>query len=160
MHNVDSREVWKKLEGYRGCYAVSNRGRVCSSGKLLSHPASKKGGYCNVRLVNLNGDTVNRLVHRLVAEAFIPNPLNLPVVNHLDKVRHHNWEDNLEWSTQQGNVEHSLGKEVTMLSPTGGVTTISCVNRFSRENELCASSVRRVLSGRYKQHKGWRGYAH
>lgn len=101
-------EVWKEIEGYEGKYYVSNKGNVKSSkGKvdriLKPYNISK---YKAVGLAN-NGKTKITLIHRLVAEAFIPNPDNKPQVNHIDGVQHNNVITNLEWVTAKENIEHA-----------------------------------------------------
>ena len=97
-------------------YQVSNLGRVKSLGnsqkrqeKLLKFNIVH--GYNTVYLSKIGKRTATR-VHRLVAQAFIPNPDNLPQVNHKDKNRLNNRVDDLEWCTQQYNVRYSLAKPV------------------------------------------------
>lgn len=96
-------EIWKKIEDYPK-YSVSNHGRVRNdkTGKILAL-RSVAHGYLQIRIHNENG---NRQfgVHRLVAQAFISNPDNLPVVNHKDEDKTNNDISNLEWCTQQYNV--------------------------------------------------------
>ena len=112
-------EVWKDIEGYEGRYQVSNLGRVRSldrtetskrhgepcdiryQGKILS-PTLGKNGYKRVNFKK-NGYQKAYYVHRLVATAFIPNPENLPAVNHKDECRTNNQADNLEWCTFEYN---------------------------------------------------------
>lgn len=102
-------ETWKAIPGYEGLYEVSNLGRVKSldynhTGKdgILKPENSTHGGYLRVHLCK-DGKTRNLRVHRLVAEAFLPNPNNLETVNHKDEVKTNNVVDNLEWMSQKDN---------------------------------------------------------
>ena len=103
-------EEWRNIEGYEGKYQVSNLGRVRSfiktkSGKILSLTPDKNG-YLACHLYK-NGKRKCEKVHRLVAQEFIPNPNNLPQVNHKDEVKTNNNSDNLEWCTNEYN--HNYG---------------------------------------------------
>lgn len=91
----------KDIKGYEGRYAITSCGRVWShiSQRFLK-PAEwgrKGSGYKRVTLTNANGEQKHHLIHRLVAEAYIPNPNNLPQINHIDENPSHNWVGNLEW---------------------------------------------------------------
>ena len=89
-------EIWKDIEGYEGLYQVSNCGRVRSlwlGKEKVLQPVKHKNGYLFVSL----GRKKIISIHRLVAEAFIPNPDNLPQVNHRDENKENNNVDNLEW---------------------------------------------------------------
>lgn len=108
---------WKPIKGYEGHYEISNYGEVRSlifrNNKVEKQkihyltPTDNGYGYKIVGLKN-GKKRKNHYIHRLVAEAFIENPLNLPVVNHLDHDRSNNRADNLEWLTQKENVNYSL----------------------------------------------------
>lgn len=97
---------WKPVSGMNGEYLVSDTGLVFSakSGKQMKQSLSR-AGYYRVELWQ-NGQGKHYLVHRLVAEAFIPNPNHYPVVNHLDENKLNNNVENLEWCTYQQNTNH------------------------------------------------------
>lgn len=110
-------EIWESVNGYEGLYEVSNLGRVRSlkrattSGVVLKQTV--KHGYMHVCL-SKEGKPSTKSVHRLVAEAFIANPMDKPVVNHLDGDKTNNAVSNLEWATYSENELHSymvLGKK-------------------------------------------------
>lgn len=116
-------EIWKPVKDFEGYYEISNFGRVKSLEKfnsirgkdrtigymrkerILKHTIVS-GGYLQVKLFK---DTKykNCHIHRLVAEAFIDNPLNKPFVNHLDCDRSNNYYKNLEWCTQKENINYA-----------------------------------------------------
>lgn len=115
-------EIWKDIEGYEGLYQVSNLGNVKSLDKYVNGRNSKrlvkgkllslfddKDGY---KLVNLyNNKKIKQFrVHILVANAFIPNPNELPQVNHIDGDKSNNFVDNLEWCDCLYNIHHALSK--------------------------------------------------
>lgn len=105
-------EVWKDIVGYEGLYQVSNLGNVRSlnyrrTGKPRLLKYGKIGnGYLGVKL-SCNGVSENHFVHRLVAKAFITNPLNKTHVNHISEVKHDNVVSNLEWLTPSENFRHN-----------------------------------------------------
>lgn len=95
------------LYDYTGLYKVSNTGKVYSvrAGKCLKPGLTGQGGYLGVNLCN-KGDSVKYYVHILVATMFIPNPDNLPQINHKDENPLNNSVDNLEWCTSDYNVNY------------------------------------------------------
>ena len=115
-------EVWKPIEGFEEFYEVSNLGRIRSKDRIQKVPLGRQGivrgkilkiqpnsrGYLRAQLYNKRGEKKYFFVHRLVAQAFIENPQNLPVVNHLDFDYTNNKADNLEWTTLKGNMQYSL----------------------------------------------------
>ena len=107
------RRKWKDIQGYEGLYQVSNLGEVRSlkykgrnNIKILKG-ASDKDGYRRVALFDKEKCRKEYRIHRLVAEAFIPNPENKPQVNHIDGCKYNNIVQNLEWCTNQENHIHA-----------------------------------------------------
>lgn len=106
-------EIWKDIYGYEGLYQVSNQGRIKSlpkkDGFYLTPERFLQGGISNnYRCVTLckNGKQKSFSIHRLVAKAFVPNPDNLPQINHKDENKLNNRYDNLEWCTSAYNVNY------------------------------------------------------
>lgn len=104
-------EEWRWIAGYEGRYQVSNLGRVQSflfsrEGRLMSPDKAHKGGYVRFHLQFKK--TVS--LHRIVATAFIPNPDDLPAVNHIDGNPRNNRVSNLEWISHSDNMRHSWRK--------------------------------------------------
>ena len=111
-------EEWRTIVGYEGQYEVSSYGRVRSldrfyyrlhKGKVLS-PTKDRYGYLTVTL-NCNGKSKTIKIHRLVAQAFLPNPDNLPQINHLDEDKTNNRVDNLEWCDPKYNMNYGTRQE-------------------------------------------------
>ena len=104
-------EQWKPIPGYDGYYEISNLGRV----KSLNYHRTGKEGFlsiqndgCGYSFVSLSKHNQRKYpkIHCLVAEAFIPNPNNLPQVNHIDENKSNNRVDNLEWCTPSYNTNY------------------------------------------------------
>lgn len=108
-------EIWKKIEGYEN-YEVSNMGRVRSlnyngTGKMkIMRPGKKSGGYLFVCLYK-NGKVKQMYIHRVVAEAFLPNPDNLPCINHKNEIKTDNRVQNLEFVSHKYNINYSRNWE-------------------------------------------------
>ena len=108
-------EIFKDVKGYEGYYEISNLGRVRSTsykGKRILKPALTKNGYLNV-IFCVNQKKEHKLIHRLVAEAFIPNINNYSTVNHKDEDKLNNYVENLEWLSVEDNNRYSNSKMLT-----------------------------------------------
>ena len=108
-------EIWKSVVGWEDLYEVSNFGNVRTlhyKKPYLMHPVLDAKGYRRVSFTRVNSKKYKRFaVHRLVAQAFIPNPDNLPEVNHKDENRQNNRVDNLEWCTNKYNCNYGNFKQ-------------------------------------------------
>ena len=121
-------EIWKDIEGYEGLYQVSNLGRVRSLDRLVEQNSRwgiqrrimkgrvmtlrpMAGGYVGVMFKVQGLKPKMMLVHRLVANAFIPNPENLDTVNHKDEDKTNNRVENLEWMTMLDNLAYGTGRQ-------------------------------------------------
>ena len=173
-------EEWKPIVGYEDLYMVSSNGQVKSLGRYsyrkdgrfnyyppkMMHLAPDAKGYMRVRLTK-DGKSVTRLVHRLVAEAFIPNPNMLPQVNHINELKHDNRVENLEWMSCSDNVNHATGKircgqahefPVIMIDANGDCTEFTSATAAARELGIVSQGIQSCCVGRFPTYKGfqWR----
>ena len=105
---MEQNETWKPVKGFEGLYEVSNLGRVRSlrNGIILKETRDSRG-YSHVTLAKGKRiENTTRNVHRLVADAFIPNPQNLPQINHKNEIKWDNMAENLEWCTPRYNLNY------------------------------------------------------
>lgn len=159
-------EIWKDVKGYEGLYKISNNGRVFSfhhnkNGRELTYSLSNSGYY----LVGLYDGKQKRVyIHRLVAEHFIPNPNNLPQVNHKDENKLNNEAVNLEWVTRKQNINYGKGIEKKTLSqsmPVVGTNIETGIEiRFAstseaQKNGFNSGNISLCCRGERKQHKGY-----
>ena len=140
----------KDIPGYEGIYAVTSCGKVWSyrNQKFLT-PLPAGRGYYQVCL-SKDGQKVKRYVHRLVAEAYIPNPLGLPQVNHKDEDKTNNNVNNLEWVTAKENNNYgtknerasvSLGKPVVCIETGEVFHSARAAARATGANQAVISRV-------------------
>lgn len=102
----------KDIKGYEGLYAATSCGKIYSyRAKKFLKPRKDRGGYL---LINLYKDSKMKTytIHRLITETYLPNPDNLPEVNHKDEDKSNNALSNLEWCTREYNINYSKAKKV------------------------------------------------
>lgn len=158
-------EEWKKIEGYED-YEVSNFGRIKSykqdkNGKITLGNKDKKG-YLTKMLYNKDGCKTFK-VHRLVAQAFIPNPNNLPQINHKDENKTNNNVSNLEWCDNDYNNHYgtkieraavsnycceTTSKKVYSVDNNGIIENFNSIGEAERITGLSHSNIVRALKGR------------
>lgn len=178
-------EIWKDIKGYEGLYQVSNLGRVKSlkrkvyAGRnrlrwqyerIMSNNKSNGNGYLIVSL-NKESKDKNKYIHRLVAEAFIPNPNNYLYVNHKDENRKNNKVDNLEWCTalynniyqnahiRRGlkNRNNRLSKRIYQLDDDNNIIKeYPSISEASRQLNLTMQSLSGCLNGKTKHSGGYK----
>lgn len=168
-------EEWKEIPGFEGIYEVSNFGRIRTvsngRGRIIHEkkPTPTKKGYMLVQLWSKN-KRIAKFVHRLVAEAFIPNPNNLPQVNHKDEDKANNHVDNLEWCDDKYNVNYGTGLERARLNrlnkgkcrKIGQYTMDDVLIREyqsiaeAARNGFTLSSIVSCLKGKRKKHKNFK----
>ena len=152
------KEVWKDVIGFEEAYQVSNFGRIKRKKRTDSNnrthkerimsPSMYSNGYMNVEL-RMNNKKRRTSVHRLVAEAFIDNPLNLPQINHKDENKANNHVSNLEWCTAQYNIRYKDGvkrRRATAILNSNAVCKYSMEGEFIEKFE-CATDAAISVNG-------------
>lgn len=174
-------EAWKDAKGYGGFYEVSNMGRVRSKERITKiqpycHIVRKSrilkaqfnGKYYRV-VISLNGKFKQVLIHRLVAETFIPNPNNLPEVNHKDEDKSNNNVSNLEWCSRLYNVaygtksaRHSLFMTLTKGVPVSQYTldgvfvaNYATIEQASKKVNISRGGIKCTCEGKQKSAGGY-----
>jgi len=102
-----SKEIWVLINTIRGRYEISNRGRLRKYVAKYKNPILLKGGLGSQGYWTYNLVARRELAHRIIAKAFIPNPNNLPFINHKDGNKLNNSIANLEWCTPRENIAHA-----------------------------------------------------
>lgn len=161
-------EVWKPIPGYNGRYEISSFGRVKSFAQDRKNGKIKTGnltfkGYLSITLRAPGGLPKTYPVHRLVAKAFIPNPDNLPQVNHKDENKTNNKVENLEWCTNEYNVNYgtknlrtalanrcceTTSRKVYSIDDEGQIEYFDSIGEAARQTGLCHPNIINTLKGR------------
>lgn len=135
-------ESWKDIEGFEGLYRVSNKGDVKSlvnnkgvEREKILKPFINSKGYLQVDLCK-NKKRYIKKVHRLVAQAFLPNPQNYPCINHKDECKTNNVVTNLEWCTQKYNTNYGSCIKRMSESQINDPNKSKKVYQYSKEVEL------------------------
>ena len=160
----DSSEEWRVLSDFPR-YSVSWKGQIRNdkSYKIL-HPSPTKQGYIGLKIANKDNKQCKIKMHRLIAQTFIPNPNNYPVVNHLDENKSNNCVDNLEWVTRSRNSQYSYD--------TGKNTRQRCIHQYdsdgnfikeyksivsaAKDNNISRESIYNSLKGQRSRKFIWR----
>lgn len=173
------KEEWKDVVGYEGLYQVSSQGNIRSCERYVNTSGGGKrkisslilkkfkcpGGYLEVNLWK-NNKQKTTMIHRLVAETFIPNPLNFPEVNHKDESKENNCLDNLEWCTSKYNANYGTRnkrmikdyrlKPVVMCSKNGQeLKSFKSLGDVVRETGFDISAIIRACKGKQKTSYGY-----
>lgn len=137
-------------------YFISHEGKVFRNGKELK-PFKHPQGYWTMVFCQ-DGKRKQILVHRMVAELYLPNPNNYPVVNHLDENKRNNNVNNLEWTTLEKNNEYSFAKYYVVENVnTGEKYNVYNLAKWCRERNLTANTLGTTFEGKKnKTHKGYR----
>lgn len=161
-------EIWKDIKGYEGKYQVSNTGKVRSLNykntgevRLLKQHLTRNG-YLQIGLTKY-GKSIYFSVHRLVSQTFIPNPDNLPQVNHKDECKTNNVVENLEWCSCQYNLNYGTHNERMIKTQSKVILQFTKDGEFVKEwesmrcarRELGICNITQALKGRYKQAGGF-----
>ena len=167
-------EIWKDIIGFEGHYQVSNKGKIRSIKnnkikELKPYKEIKRCGYLSVYL-RLPGQKFTKKVHRLVAEAFIPNPNGFPEVNHIDENKENNCVENLEWCTGEYNlcygtrlkrISESNKMKVAQYSLNGELLEIfNSQGEAAEKTNSTQGGISDCIRGRIKTHNGyvWKKY--
>ena len=155
-------EIWKDIKDYEGLYQVSNLGRVKRiKNKIHILKTIDDGkGYKKARLCK-NGILKSYRIHRLVAEAFIPNPFNYSEVNHKDFNRSNNLINNLEWCNKEYNMKHSVKanrfhNKPVICENNNLITIFNSINEASFKTGINRNNIGRCCNSKRKTAGGYK----
>ena len=138
----------RDIKGYEGLYGITSCGKVWSyRNERFLKPIDNGRGYLFVVLFK-DGVHKQYYIHRLVAEAYIPNIDNLPQVDHIDNDKNHNYINNLQWLTNRDNCRKSKNKPILQFDLDGNfIREWPCANDIGREARV---NIGYCLKGKYK----------
>ena len=163
--------LFKDITGYEGMYQVSSDGKVIAlaraipNGKkvvhrkqllLTPHLRGKNGLLYEAVTLSKDGKSKTYSVHRLVAQAFLPNPENLPEVNHKDENSLNNRVENLEWCTHQYNIDYSKSKPIMQIDGDIVIATFKSIKEAGRITGIKRTGINNVLTGWAKTAGGYK----
>lgn len=163
--------LFKDISGYEGMYQVSDDGKVIAlaravpNGKkvlhrkqsvLTPHLRGKNGLDYYAVTLSRKGKPKTFSIHRLVAQAFLPNPDELPEVNHKDENPLNNRVENLEWCTRQYNIDYSKSKPVMQIDGEKVVATYKSIKEAGRVTGIKRRGINNVLTGWAKTAGGYK----
>jgi len=150
-----SADEWKPIIGFES-YKVNRKGNVINHyGKLLSQCPNKKG-YMRVCLNNDSIKSKQFFVHRLVAEAFIPNPNDYPAINHKDKNLANNFAENLEWCTDTYNKRYSQARQVIQYDIYGNqIKCWEAIADIELKLGFSTTNISKCCKGKIKSSNGY-----
>lgn len=166
---------WREIKGFDGRYFISSTGIIKSvkrkgrkQEKIMKQELMKKG-YLRCKLTK-NGVQFKIMVHRMVAESFVPNPENKPFVNHINEVKNDNRVENLEWVTAKENCNHGTAIErgvlkrrnrngaipVSQISLDGQIIKLWTSATEAQRNGYSQSAISRCIRGIIDSYKGFK----
>lgn len=143
-------EEWKWIKGYEGLYQISSIGRIKLLDGHIRKPEAKSDYYPTVVLMKNSKRKTFRL-HRLVCEAFVPNPENKTQVNHKDMNKNNNSVENLEWVTPYENMVHAIKNKPEMVKAMNRYNQIErprLIAQFSLEGDFIACYINSVVASK------------
>lgn len=171
-------ENWKAVNGFEGWYEVSDKGRIRSVERTITHSCGKVQtnpskilkpqlqkigkGYFTVQLYK-NSKHYKRYLHRLIAEHFIPNLDNKPQVNHIDGNPRNNSIDNLEWVTVSENLQHAIdnnlqvkNKPVRRINRYGDIKEYESLQAAKEDGFRTTDHISKCCKGLKETYRGYR----
>lgn len=166
------KEIWKDIKGYEGLYQISNLGRVKSFSRAGTRTKKERilktrFSYKGYERINLSKEDIDKthFIHRLVAQAFIPNPYNYKEINHKDENSRNNKVSNLEWCDRSYNINYKnrnkkvadkLAIRVIQLKNEKIINEFDSMIQAQRKTKIPISNISKCCSGERKSAGGYK----